>query len=145
MGFQRMMRRTRNEAVRRSLACLLSVAVLAGIVHLPGAPAMACRMDEPVAAPAPTCGACGAGSEPTNVPSLEAGSCCRFAAPEEVSSLPEWTQSSQRAIAGAELQALALTTGSPSEIGAHTNRSTLAPDRSTAPPGNQSLSTHLRL
>jgi hypothetical protein len=123
---------------------LLLVGMLAGITYCPGSSAMACRMDEPVAAGPSDCGSCvapGKGAPPTSV---QAGSCCRFTTPEEGTTLPAWKQPSKRTVTGVELLALPPTLASRPAFEANAAGDALATGVSE-PPAPQSLSTHLRL
>ena len=129
---------------RRTLSSLLLVALFAGMVHLPGARVMACRMDAPVDAAPPVCGSCATTVENPAAPTLAAGSCCRFAPSEEAPALPVWTSAQVRSLAGPDLQPVV--TVSPSHsLHRGAPSAELAFDSSPNTPARQSLSTHLRL
>lgn len=145
MGYQSMMSPKRSNPVRRAMAGVLLLTTVAGILPWHAARAMACRMDRPVAATPAGCGLCGAGSAESAAPSLTASSCCRFAAPEEVSTLPAFTQGTHRAPAGDERVSTALPVESYSAsatAAAVKARATSITQYSSAP---QALSTQLRL
>lgn len=144
VGYNHVMRTTTGDR-RRITAGLLLIGMLATITYCPGAPAMACRMDAPAVASATSdCGSCDAERGGTATATLKAGSCCRFTTPEEVTTLPAWTQTSQRSIAGVELQALPPVLASSPAF--NMNAAGAAPAAGISePPAPQSLSTHLRL
>lgn len=131
--------------VRRAMAGMLMVAILAGIIPWRGARAMACQMDRPVTAAPSGCGWCDGGSGAAAAPLLEAGSCCRFAAPEEVSTLPFFTQAGQRAPAGDERVATAFLVESHSAVATTTAVGARTAASSSCSQTPQALSTHLRL
>jgi len=140
------MKRQPATATRRAMAGVLLVTVLAGLIPWQGARAMACRMDRPVApvAPvAPRCGSCGGDSQEAAGPSLEAGTCCRFAVPKEVSTLPAFTQTTPRAAGDDRIAAaLPVEMHAASAIAAAVTARAVTSPGSSAPP---SYSTHLRL
>ena len=145
MGYELTMTHQRTAPARRSMAVLLLATVLAGIVPWQGARAMICRMDGPVSTAPAACSSCDTGTGDADAPSLEAGSCCRFASPEEVSTLPAFTPSTHRAPAGDERVSTTLPVESHSAVATVAAVSALAASNTTHPSAPEALSTHLRL
>jgi hypothetical protein len=91
----------------KRLTSAILLALLAVTVALPiQAGGMMCRMDR--AAPAPACNSCDLASLERTVPSVSAGSCCRFEAPKDVASSPVLLGATSKSAVGSDASDFAL-------------------------------------
>lgn len=139
------MSHSQKTPVGRTMAGVLLLAILSGLVPWQGARAMICRMDRPVTAAPLRCGSCGVGDDGATAPFLVAGSCCRFAAPEEVATLPVFTQATHRAPTGDERVATAIPVEVRSMVATAAAVSISASASKARSEASPALSTHLRL